>query len=74
MASPRSDPRDAVSAMTIIILVVIVWTLLTFGVLVGMSIHREATQQRVRRLHRERIELERDRADLQAEWRLVGGR
>ncbi|MHC1563290.1 hypothetical protein ACR9E3_30410 [Actinomycetospora sp. C-140] len=60
--------------MTIIIVVVVVWTLLTLGVLIGMSMHREATRQRVRRLHRERIELERDRAEFEADLRLLGRR
>lgn len=62
------------TAMTIIVVVVVVWTLLTLGVLIGMSMHREATRQRVRRLHRERIELERDRAELEADMRLLGRR
>jgi hypothetical protein len=74
MAPSRDHPRAPMSAMAIIVSMVVIWTLLVLGVLIGMSMHREATRSRVKRLHRERIEIERDRADLEAEWRLVGGR
>jgi hypothetical protein len=62
------------TAMAIIVAVVVFWTLFVIGVLIGMSMHREATRQRVKRLHRERMEIERDRADIEAEWRQLGRR
>ena len=73
-APPRSDPRDAMTAMMIIVAVVVFWTLFVLGVLVGISVYREATRRRTSRLDRDRVAIERDRADLEAEWRLVGGR
>ena len=50
---------------------IVAWTLLVIGVLIGMSMHREATRKRTHRLHRQRIELERERAELASEWRLL---
>jgi len=46
--------------------VVVFWTLFVVGVLVGISVHREATRRRSSRIDRDRIELERDREDLLA--------
>jgi hypothetical protein len=36
--------------MTIIVAVVVFWTLFVLGMLIGISIHREATRRRVHRL------------------------
>lgn len=52
------------SAMTIIVAVVAFWTLFVVGVLIGISIHREATRRRTHRLDRARVELVREQADL----------
>lgn len=41
------------NTMTIIIATVVFVTLTIIGILVGMSVHREATRLRRRRLHRE---------------------
>ncbi|PVZ09429.1 hypothetical protein [Actinomycetospora cinnamomea] len=59
MAQPRDDPRDPMTAMTIIVAVVAFWTLFVVGVLVGISVHREATRRRTHRLHRGELELAR---------------
>jgi hypothetical protein len=59
------------TAMTIIVGIVVVWTLVILGVLIGISLHREATRRRTWRLDRERLELERDRADVEAGLRLL---
>ena len=59
------------TAMTIIVAVVVFWTLFVVGVLVGISVHLEATRRRSRRIDRDRIELERDREDLLAGHRLA---
>lgn len=48
------------TAMTIIITVVVFWTLFVVGVLVGMGVHHEATRRRTQRLHRGEMELERE--------------
>jgi len=45
--------------MTIIVAVVVFWTLFVVGVLVGISVHREATRRRTQRLHRGELELAR---------------
>jgi hypothetical protein len=47
------------TAMTIIIAVVIFWALFVVGVLVGISVHREATRKRMGRVHRAEMELDR---------------
>jgi MFS superfamily sulfate permease-like transporter len=60
--------------MMIIVAVVVIWTLFVLGVLVGISVAREVTRRRTSRLDRDRVAIERDRADLEAEWRLVGTR
>lgn len=48
------------TAMTIIIAVVVFWTLFVVGVLVGISVHREATRRRSARLHRAEMALDTD--------------
>ncbi|GAA4911537.1 hypothetical protein EV188_103117 [Actinomycetospora succinea] len=48
------------TAMTIIITVVVFWTLFVVGVLVGISVHREATRRRSARLHRAEMALDHD--------------
>lgn len=48
------------TAMTIIIAVVVFWTLFVLGVLVGISMHREATRRRSARLHRAEMALDKD--------------
>jgi hypothetical protein len=53
------------TAMTIIVAVVVFWALFVLGVLVGISVHREATRRRTHRLDRDRVELELDREDLE---------
>jgi hypothetical protein len=45
--------------MTIIVLVVVFWTLFVIGVLIGISMHREATRRRTHRLDRQERDLER---------------
>ena len=45
--------------MIIIIAVVIFWALFVLGVLVGISVHREATRKRMGRVHRAEMELDR---------------
>ena len=47
------------TAMTVIIAVVIFWALFVVGVLVGISVHREATRKRMGRVHRAEMELDR---------------
>ncbi len=47
------------TAMTVIIAVVIFWALFVVGVLVGISVHREATRRRMGRVHRAEMELDR---------------
>src|SRR3954454_7553378 len=49
-APSRSLPRADMTAMTIIVLMIVFWTLFVVGVLIGMSVHREATRRRVHRL------------------------
>jgi hypothetical protein len=61
MVPPRGDPRAPVTAMTIIVAVVVFWALFVIGVLVGISLHREATRRRTGRLHRAEMRLEGDR-------------
>ncbi|MDD7934519.1 hypothetical protein [Actinomycetospora straminea] len=46
--------------MTIIIAVVIFWALFVVGVLVGISVHREATRRRSARLHRAEMAFDHD--------------
>jgi hypothetical protein len=58
MVPPRGDLRAPVTAMTIIIAVVVFWALFVIGVLVGISVHREATRRRTGRLHRAEMRLE----------------
>jgi hypothetical protein len=48
------------TAMTIIVTVVVFWTLFVVGVLVGISVHHEATRRRTQRLHRAEMELDRE--------------
>jgi hypothetical protein len=60
--------------MTIIIAVVVLWTLFVVGVLVGMAVHREATRRLTHRLDMDRVELELDREDALAGRRLVTAR
>ncbi|MEJ2886504.1 hypothetical protein [Actinomycetospora aeridis] len=43
--------------MTIIVLVIVFWALFVVGVLVGISMHREATRRRSGRLHRAAMDL-----------------
>ena len=74
MVPPRGRPRDPMTAMTIIIAVVVIWALFVVGVLVGISVHREATRRRTSHLDRQRLELELDREDLLAGRRLVATR
>jgi cytochrome c oxidase assembly factor CtaG len=45
------------TTMTIIVMMVVVPTLVILGVLVGMSVHREATRRRRQRLHRQELDL-----------------
>ena len=47
--------------MTVIVLVVVFWTLFVVGVLIGISIHREATRRRTHRLDLRERDLERGR-------------
>jgi hypothetical protein len=56
-----------VSALTIIVLVIVFWTLFVVGVLIGVSIHREATRRRVHRLDLE--EYQRRRRQLETSMR-----
>lgn len=57
--------------LTIIVAMVVLWTLFVLGVLIGISIQREFTRRRTSRLDRERVEIERDRADVEAGLRLL---
>ena len=52
------------TAMMIIVAVVVFWTLFIVGVLIGISVHREATRRRTHRIAVERRELERERLEL----------
>lgn len=45
------------TAMAIIVLVVVFWTLFVVGVLIGISMHREATRRRTHRLDRQERDL-----------------
>jgi hypothetical protein len=47
------------TAMTITVAVVVFWTLFVVGVLVGISVHREATRKRMGRVHRAEMEIDR---------------
>lgn len=55
------------SAMLIIVVVVVGWSLLVLGALVGMSIHREATRRERRRVEARSAVMERDRRMLERE-------
>ena len=46
------------TAMVIIVAVVVFWALFAMGVLVGISVHREATRRRTSRLHRAELHLD----------------
>ena len=59
------------TAMGIVLTVVVLWTVLVMGVLIGASIHREATRRRRRRVAREQANVEHDRALLESERRLL---
>ena len=59
------------SAMMIIVAVVVFWALFVVGVLVGISVHRESTRRRTRRLDLDRVELELDREDFRGARRLT---
>jgi hypothetical protein len=52
------------TAMTIIVLVVVFWTLFVVGMLIGISIHREATRRRTHRLDKEQRDLELERLEI----------
>ncbi|CAA9222820.1 MAG: hypothetical protein AVDCRST_MAG54-649 [uncultured Actinomycetospora sp.] len=47
------------TAMMIIVAVVAFWALFVVGVLVGISVHHEATRRRTSRLHRAELHLDR---------------
>lgn len=57
------------TAMTIIFLVVVFWTLFVVGVLIGISIQREATRRRTHQLDIEHRELERERLEMRRNGR-----
>lgn len=57
--------------MTIIVGVVVVWTLITVGALVGVSVYRERHRRGARSLDAERRELRRERADFEERRRLL---
>ena len=46
--------------LAIIVAVVVFWALFVVGVLVGISVHREATRRRSARLHRAEMALDQD--------------
>jgi hypothetical protein len=48
------------NAMMIIVAVVVFWALFVLGVLVGISVHHEATRRRTSRLHRAELHLAHD--------------
>jgi hypothetical protein len=45
------------NAMMVIVTVVVFWALFVVGVLVGISVHREATRRRTSRLRRAELHL-----------------
>ena len=59
------------SAMVIIIVVVVGWSLLVLGALVGMSVYREATRRKRLRFEARLAVLERDRRMLQHQWTVL---
>jgi uncharacterized membrane-anchored protein YhcB (DUF1043 family) len=58
--------------LLVIAAVVAVWTVLTVGLLIGMSVHRERTRRQRRHLLQERLEIERTRTLLDDQRRLLG--
>ena len=58
--------------VTVIVVVPVIWTALVLGLLVGMSVHRERTRRQRRHLLAERLELERTRARVDDQRRLLG--
>ena len=65
----RVAPRTRMNPLLIIAAMVVLWTLFVLGVLIGMSVHREATRRRTHLLALERRELEEDRLALSARGR-----
>ena len=51
------------TAMMIIVAMVVFMSLMIVGILIGMSVHREATRRRRGRLHRDEMTLARMRTD-----------
>lgn len=59
--------------MTLVVVsVIVLWTVLVLGVLIGMSVHRERTRRARRRVERERADVERSRALMEDQRRLLG--
>ncbi len=56
------------TAMTIIIAVVVFWTVLILGMLVGMSVHREASRRKVHRQGLRNQDLHEQRDELHEAW------
>lgn len=58
--------------MPMILTIVVIWTVLVIGILIGLSVHREATRRRRQRMEREQQEIEHERASLAGQRRLLG--
>ena len=58
--------------LTVLIWVLVLWTVLMIGLLVGMSVHRERTRRQRKHLLQERLDLERARALVAGRDRLIG--
>lgn len=57
--------------MVVIVAVVVLWTVLVLGMLVGVSVHREATRRQRRRVEADQRQIARDREVLEEERRLL---